>query len=164
MKITYGTREKNIDVTEIVYKSLLKNGIIIIPSNDNVRCGYFTDPLVGTLKSVFINDTEYDSETIVFIDNEKVYTIENVPEEFKKDLPELKLNEIHKKLKIKYGTLTDEYPEQIMAVTYLKGHENVLEIGGNIGRNTLVINSILKEGKLVTLECDQNIAQQLNEN
>jgi FkbM family methyltransferase len=56
-------------------------------------------------------------------------------------------------------------PEQKMAVQYLTGDEKVLEIGGNIGRNSLIIASLLKNDKnLVTLECDPNIAKQLTEN
>ena len=52
-----------------------------------------------------------------------------------------------------------------MAVKYLNGNEKVLEIGGNIGRNSLIIASILEdETNFVTLECDENIANQLTEN
>ena len=46
----------------------------------------------------------------------------------------------------------------------MKGHEKVLEIGGNIGRNTLVIASILNSSNLVTLECNLESCNQLNEN
>ena len=75
-----------------------------------------------------------------------------------------KLNKIHAKLKIKYGSFRQELPEQEMAVKYLTGNEKFLEIGGNIGRNSLVIASILKSNNLVTLESDEKIAQQLLEN
>lgn len=52
-----------------------------------------------------------------------------------------------------------------MVVRYLTGDEKVLEIGGNIGRNSLIIASILKNNdNFVTLECDVNIAKQLTEN
>jgi FkbM family methyltransferase len=51
-----------------------------------------------------------------------------------------------------------------MAVKYLTGNEKVLEIGGNIGRNSLIIASILKNNNLVTLESDIDIAKQLEEN
>ena len=58
-----------------------------------------------------------------------------------------------------------EVPEQKMAVRYLRGQEKVLEIGGNIGRNSLVIASILENSNnLVTLESDVNISKQLSEN
>jgi FkbM family methyltransferase len=76
-----------------------------------------------------------------------------------------KINRIHSKLNIKYGTFNEELPEQKMVVKYLTGNEKVLEIGGNIGRNSLVIASILEDNSnFVTLECDLNIANQLTEN
>ena len=76
-----------------------------------------------------------------------------------------KIKNIHSKLKIKYGNLNEELPEQKMVVRYLTGNEKVLEIGGNIGRNSLVIASILKDSSnLVTLESDVGIAKQLTEN
>ena len=54
-----------------------------------------------------------------------------------------------------------------MVVNYLKGHEKVLEIGGNIGRNSLIIGHILNNHNntnLVTLESNVYIAAQLIEN
>lgn len=76
-----------------------------------------------------------------------------------------KLSEIHKKLKIEFGKLDEEFPEQIMVTKYLKGDEKVLEIGGNIGRNSLVIASILNDSNnLVVLESDAEIATQLAHN
>jgi FkbM family methyltransferase len=76
-----------------------------------------------------------------------------------------RLSEIHTKLTLNHGSFEDEYPEQVMVADFLKGHEKVLELGANIGRNTLVIASILKNSKnLVTLECDPTIAAQLKEN
>ena len=54
-----------------------------------------------------------------------------------------KLYNIHSKLKLNYGSFYEELPEQKMAVRYLTGNEKVLEIGGNIGRNSLIIASIL---------------------
>ena len=54
-----------------------------------------------------------------------------------------------------------------MATRYLTGQEKVLELGGNIGRNTLVISYILAQQNnydFVSLECDVNIAKQLAHN
>ena len=76
-----------------------------------------------------------------------------------------KITDIHSRLQLKHGSFRDELPEQKMVVRYLKGNERVLEIGGNIGRNSLVICDILNDHtNLVTLECDHNIANQLYEN
>ena len=76
-----------------------------------------------------------------------------------------KIQIIHSKLKIEYGSLNDELPEQKMVVKYLTGNEKVLEIGGNIGRNSLVIASILgNNNNFVTLESDPVISSQLKQN
>jgi FkbM family methyltransferase len=83
--------------------------------------------------------------------------------------PELydKLTSIQNTLKLDYGTFLDEYPEQMMVVRYLTGNEKVLEIGGNIGRNSLVIASILNKNNnnnFISLECDEEISKQLIHN
>jgi len=76
-----------------------------------------------------------------------------------------KLVNIHSKLNIKYGNFNEELPEQRMVVRYLTGNEKVLEIGGNIGRNSLIIASILNNNNnFVVLECDTDISNQLKEN
>jgi len=77
------------------------------------------------------------------------------------------LLEIQKNMKIEYGSFNEELPEQMMVVRYLKGNEKVLEIGSNIGRNSLIIAYILNKcnnNNFVTLECDKNIYNQLIHN
>lgn len=75
-----------------------------------------------------------------------------------------KLHAIHSSLKIRYGSLNEELPEQKMAVRYLSSNNKVLEIGGNIGRNSLVIASIIQSNNLVSFESDADIQPQLIEN
>lgn len=76
-----------------------------------------------------------------------------------------KLNEIHEKLKIKYGYFHEEYPEQMMSALYIEPEHKVLEIGGNIGRNSCVIASLLNDSKnLLVFESDPNNAEKLKEN
>ena len=55
MKIEYGIFNNTIDVTNICKSQLLDNNIITIPSGDHNRTKYFTDPLPGILKSVFVS-------------------------------------------------------------------------------------------------------------
>jgi hypothetical protein len=55
----------------------------------------------------------------------------------------------------------DKYPEKMMSVRYLKGDEKVLELEGNIGRNSLIIASTLNNNNLVTMEWDKEICEQL---
>ena len=162
MKITYGINDNIIDITKVCNERLLKtNNIIRIPCGDCNRASYFTDPIVGIKKKIFIENngiiSEYQDNVqieINIIDN-SINTINVVT----------KLENIHSNLKIKYGSMCDELPEQKMVIRYLKGKEKVLEIGGNIGRNSLVIASILENSNnLVTLETDENISKQLSEN
>jgi FkbM family methyltransferase len=171
MQIIYGTLEKNIDVTDICYTKLMNHNTITIPSGDLFRAKQFTDPDVGNVKKVVVvvKDEEektkthtFDTNHIVKIDvsSNYIYTVndENIY---------IKLTYIQLRLKIKYGTFKEEYPEQRMVVRYLTGNEKVLEIGGNIGRNSLVIGYLLQEksnNNFVTMECDSYIASQLNEN
>ena len=164
MKILYGLSDNNIDVTEICLNKLTKNNIIIIPHSDSNRAHFFTDPINGVLKKIIIdnnnNITEYDyffTITINLIDN----TIHTINEN---DIDQ-KITQIHSTLSINYGSLNEELPEQKMAIKYLQGNEKVLEIGGNIGRNSLVISRILQNPRdLVVLESDADIAKQLIEN
>ena len=168
MKITYGLKDNNIDITNNCLYKLSNNNIITIPSNDVNRSRLFTDPISGVLKKIFIlmNDTlfEYDDTVqikINIIDKTIITINEN------NNQTHDKLKQIHSNLKIKYGTFNDEFPEQKMSVKYLTGNEKVLEIGGNIGRNSLVIASILKEknnNQFVTLESNRYVANQLIEN
>ena len=78
-----------------------------------------------------------------------------------------RLNIIHNKLKIDYGSFNEVLPEQLMVSKYLTGNENVLEIGSNIGRNSLVIAYILNNNNnnnFVTLECNADTCKQLIHN
>jgi FkbM family methyltransferase len=78
-----------------------------------------------------------------------------------------KLLDLQKNLTLDFGSFLDEFSEQMMAVRYLKGDEKVLEIGGNIGRNSLIIASILNKNNnnnFVSLECDYDICNQLKHN
>ena len=168
--VLYGIEGNNIDVTEIALQKCYNKNIISIPSGELNRSLLFTDPLHGILKIILIrnNDTgivtSYDHNKKIFIDidkNEITCKTENTIVNNKK------LDDLHTKLTLKYGSFREEYPEQIMAVTYLTGHEKVLEIGGNIGRNSMIIGSILNSSdneNFVCLECDANIANQLREN
>lgn len=71
----------------------------------------------------------------------------------------------HAKLKIIGGTFNDELIEQTMSVKFLRPDDKVFELGGNIGRNSLIIASILNDPKnLVVLESDPNSARTLKNN
>lgn len=167
MIIKYGIVENNIDVTTICYDNLCNDGIMRIPSCDFNRTDFFGDPLPNVHKYIIITNSK--NETISYNSRKDIY-IDIKTEEIIKiiddDEIETKLKSIHNNLQLYYGSIMDEYPEQMMSVRYLTGNEKVLEIGGNIGRNSLVIAHILKEknNNFVSLESDKDIADQLTHN
>ena len=78
---------------------------------------------------------------------------------------EEQLNVLHESLKINHGTFNDEYPEQIMSMMYIEPDNVVLELGGCIGRNSLIISSKLNNSdQLLVFETNPNYANILNEN
>jgi FkbM family methyltransferase len=170
MKIFYGVDNNLVDVTDICFQKMKKNETIIIPFGDENRSKYFKDHLYGTKKKIFIEIdnvfTVYDDYTQIIVDTTtNTITTKNIDTARNRVNINEKLNNIHSKLQIKHGSFDHELPEQKMVVRYLTGKEKVLEIGGNIGRNSLVIASILEnDTMLVTLESDVNIANQLIEN
>jgi len=160
--IYYGTANHKIDVTGLALQRCMANNVIIIPSNDDNRAAIFSDPTPGILKSIFIEMhdkiTEYNdaSQLHITIQMQMDQSFNNVQQ---------KLKFHHSKLQIMHGSFHDEYPEQLLAVEFLKGEEKVLEIGGNIGRNSLIIASILSNQKnLVVLESDEEIGKKLTQN
>lgn len=166
MKLLYGKNNLIIDITDICYNKCVYNSIICIPDNDDNRVSLFgKDPIFGVVKSIFIENNgvikEYDENTTIFIN-----TKNNVITTIDRTTVINNLTKIQIKLKLKYGTFYEELPEQKMALTYLTGSEKVLEIGGNIGRNALLIGHILGNNShnYVTLEADKDIAQKLCEN
>jgi len=166
MQILYGTLEQNIDVTEKCFTQLVNGDIMVIPSSEHCRAVHFTDPCYGVLKKIFIIIegimTDYNHTQMLRI-NVKTETVFIITEA----LVNNKLANIHKDVRISHGSFQDELPEQKMVVRYLTGAEKVLEIGSNIGRNSLIIGHILKENgtnNFVTLESDYNISLQVSQN
>ena len=166
MNILYGLNDTTIDVTDTCLKKLLFKNIMKIPACDVRRSLLFSDPLYGVVKKIYINindtKTVYDSNQNIHIDITD-NTITTIDENIIKN----KLSEIHSTLKLNYGSFNDELPEQRMVLNNFTGNEKVLEIGGNVGRNSLLIGYILNKSNnnnFVTLESNNGIAQQLIEN
>ncbi len=164
MKIFYGFSDSVIDVSEICYNLLKTNNTIVIPGGDINRAHYFGDPLKGVKKNILIHNNdkilEYTAEYCILIN-----ILTNEVTCYENDYNYQRLIDIQSRLSIKYGSFNEEFPEQLMVSRFLNGSEKVLEIGGNIGRNSLIIASILENSSnLVTLECDDNISKQLEEN
>lgn len=167
MLIEYGTTYKKINITNYCLVNLSKNNVIYIPENDNIRAAIFSDPVFGVLKFIFI--TNKSNETSIYDHTKNIYIdiITNIVTVDDDDKEINKLANIHKQLRILYGSFSEEYPEQIMATKFLTGNEKILEIGGNIGRNSLIIAHILNSNgnrDFVTLECSNESALKLAHN
>ena len=165
-KIEYGMWKSKIDVTQLCMDRLCRNGVITIPALDHLRADIFTDVAPGKHKSVFISLsgeqklTEYNHRytVLMYTDTKKVkaYAIED-------PVIHRKYTHLAKDIAMVHGNLDMEIPEMKMATRYITGNEKVLELGGNVGRNSLIIAKILGDNahNLVTLESDKNIANQL---
>jgi len=130
MKITYGTKNKNIDVTEVCLSKLNTNNTITIPSGDHNRANYFTDPIFGTLKKVFItndeNVVEYDDTLTIKINlvDKNITTIsDNILYNFKG---------VHYRL-------ADNWFSKVNVNDYKDKSINYLEIGTFYGANILSV-------------------------
>lgn len=76
-----------------------------------------------------------------------------------------KLDAIHATLSLRHGSFQEEYPEQMMAAMFIPRDAKVLELGGNIGRNSCVIASLLSDqANLVVMEPSPESSRQLQEN
>jgi len=163
IRIFYGIKDRRLNVTEICMNQLNHNDVITIPMGDDKRALLFSDPLIGIEKKIFIviHRTEYDygQSHLIHIDLSTLTIHTKCDSEVNRIL-----EAIHNNITLSYGSLQEELPEQKMAIQYLTGNEKVLEIGSNIGRNSLVIASIVNQSSFVTMECDANTVKQLEEN
>jgi len=179
IKIEYGTDNNRIDITSVVFKKCRRTKIAFITSDDHLRSQLFTDPLIGIKKYIYICNNTTNTYKVnnfnIFIDIEtNDFFIENlhiIPENIINKYNEVearnRLLTIQSSMTINYGSFSEEFFEQMMSSTYITGNEKVLEIGGNIGRNTLVIAKILNNNNndnLVTLESDKESCVKLLEN
>jgi FkbM family methyltransferase len=155
--IYYGIQNQYIDVTSIAFEHCLFNNNICIPSGDHSRTEIFGDPLPHILKHIKI--IHQDKEHIVEANVDVLITPDGLID------PNVQLKKIHESLKFVGGKLTTEYPEQLMSTMFIPKNAKVLELGSNIGRNTLIISSLLEDkNNLVTMECDPNTCTQLKSN
>jgi FkbM family methyltransferase len=171
------------DITDIVLKKCLKNNTIFIPMGDGNRCNTFgCDPYPNVLKHIVVIDFDgqeyiYDFTKEVHINlepitkqltdyrNPKIWWNSNG--KFISD-PVERLAKLQKHINLHYvgwGGFEYEYPEQLMAIRFLDENSVVLEIGGNVGRVSHIIQCILNNPKHhVIMGCDAAMAKQLRYN
>jgi hypothetical protein len=178
MNIVYGSEVCYVNITYIALTKFLNGNIIKISSGDHYRAGLFGDPCVGTLKHILIThidgkSTKFDANTECIYDVSKynfntlespIKTLINYAYNTISDRVKL-LHYMHSVINLKHGNFHSEYPEQVMAVSYIPREAVVLEIGSNIGINSMILASVLKNPRsMVTLECDSKHLPHLEEN
>ncbi len=186
MHIFYGNGDTYSDVTEAAMTCCFDGTRIFIPSGDTASY-FFPDPIPGYLKNVIML-REFDSgmecrcfgpgneirifptdaeqrqiaETLDRANTGQSRRIVQPPTAFDTDA---KINFYHSQLRLTGGDITHEWREQSMAVNFLKPDARVLELGSNIGRNTLLIACILEDPRnLVTVECNPFFVELLRNN
>jgi len=158
--IQYGIPNHYIDVTDLVVKlcDRIYPHLITIPETEEGRTALFGDPIWGSQKHILVNGEVIKTGQPCYIPTSKLPNLAYIGN------PHGRLKQIHSSLKFT-GDITEEYPEQVMAVSFINPSDRVLELGSNIGRNTVIISSILNDSSnLTTLETDSKNIQTLTKN
>lgn len=162
-KVEYGAGSVYRDVTDIIIKKLSRRGTIFIPQNDGERAHHFGDPLPGVVKEVVITLEErgklkrltYPHGMIGLVDLPIASRKISYQELNHVSSPAKKLKKIHKSLLLSGGSLSEEYPQQLHIAEFISQDAKVLQLGANIGRNSLIIASLLQDDRnLVAVECN----------
>lgn len=183
MKILYGYPENYTDITNIVLQKCMTDTGIYIPNDENSRCdilGY--DPCPNILKHIAIID-EFQNKFVYTCTKPIVINFNSISQQlidakypkiwwnstgkFIQDAEErLKALQKHCNLQyIQHGGFEFEYPEQLLCMRFINENNKILEIGGNIGRTSHIIQTILNNSKNhVIMECDKEMAKQLRYN
>lgn len=173
MNIFYGyDSEHYVNVTEIVAKKCLSGSEIYIPASEDNRTELFGDPYVGILKHILVKledgkEYKFDHNNAVNIRLQKPSEAKSWYKSYGKMIysPIERLKEVQNHLQLKHGFFNDEFIEQMLCLDFIDENAKVLEIGGNIGRTTLIMNIVLNNSKnLVTFESDPENAEKLKEN
>lgn len=171
--VLYGRGETYLDVTDIARRRCTDGRRIYFPGHDVLRAQMFGDPLPGVVKEIVVIDGEprrFEAGTAVAIPIPEEWRSDPPPRRGRPVPPQLqyvsdRIAYIRRQLVLTGGSLNDEMAEQMMAVRHIRADAKVLELGANIGRNTLTIASLLADdSNLVTLECDPAAVEMLRNN
>lgn len=176
-KLFYGVEGYWTDLTLNAISTCLQNEEIILPGPDPERAAILTDPLHGVRKFVKIvtNDGVVvfdDTKPIRFklsadqVASTKAEVANASEQELRYSNAIVQLRDLQSQLKLKHGNFREEFPEQLMSIQFIKPNAVVLEIGGNVGRNSCIIAKILEPNSrnLLVLESDPSNAELLREN
>jgi FkbM family methyltransferase len=175
--IKYGELNNMIDISEYCLNRMFHNNLLLIPKND-IMMKQILRKNNENPDNIIVKDTNlihiYENNNLIYENTHNLHIcidfevnmmyIGNFPEHvIKKILQssffEHKLWYIQSNIKLNCGHFYEEYPEQLFVTKYLTGNEKVLELGGNIGRNSMIIAYILNKcnnNNFVTLETNSD--------
>ena len=160
LQFYYGTIDKNIPITDMVYSKCLVEHCIYIPSDDNVRANLFTDPCFKIVKLLFVVGLSesiriFDDSTDIVIDLQTLSLISDPMRN--KQLCARSSFHSEQKLDILLSKFELEglssCHEQYAILDHVQPNAHVLQLGGNLG--SLLVASILDdERKFVLIDSD----------
>lgn len=181
----YGAAKTYIDVTALALRNCVYGDLVYIRAGDTGD-EIFPDPLPGIAKEILVVRGDVGSLTAeMYGPNEAIYISLTESEKSEAGLSRTnngdpgkrvvlppaglsndeKLRIIHAQLQFTGGDLRHEWVEQFNTLDYIGPEAKVLELGSAVGRNTLLISSILNdETNLVTLECNPATVEILRKN
>lgn len=154
MQVWYGIEGQYVDVSH-TYDGLRA---VYVPPFDFARARlYGMDPVPGVLKHVLVRLP--DATAPVVVPHGVPFKSGAHGEPLTTDETDDVLSIIHRCVLFSTtsgrGSMTEEYPEQALIAKFVPPSATVLEIGGNAGRSTCVLGSILTDSsRHVVFECD----------
>jgi FkbM family methyltransferase len=174
MKIYYGVQGYYRDITFAYCTYNLRDFSIVIPALDYERSEKIGDHLPGVEKHILIVPDNKEPMIIPNGVGVNVLFHDEIMNNVNKRLlskpiflrDQNDINDLHSKLLMTYGSFQDELPEQLLAMKYIHKNDKVLEIGANIGRNSIILSCLLEneETQLVSLECNTSFVPLLQHN
>jgi hypothetical protein len=164
--VFYGVNSSYLNVTDTVLDHCVHRGRLFIPAREDLRNLVFSDPEPEMVKSVVLIREMDGAKTCQIFGPEDDLDIDLTPDEIRPgnsssriSLPagisvDEAVKHIHSQLYFLLGRLADEWKMQALSVAWLDPDAKVLQLGSNIGRNTLMISSLLNDDRnLVALDC-----------
>lgn len=183
--VFYGLPGCYVDVTNQCVRKAVE-GVVTLPKTDWDRCEMFLrDPAPQRVKHVLIVDAEHgkclrllpDCKAFFPVDSTHINDVVCIDTNVDRkvwwhtlSVPQSErgikeLQELQQRITLNHGSFSDELPEQLMAVKHIKPTDTVLELGTNIGRNSLIIGTILNDDqRLVTLESNPQHVKEAENN
>lgn len=184
MKFYYGYNYNYKDITDIIYNKLLNNNVVNIPPSDNERPILFQgDPYPNIVKHLYVEDTnevfEKKYSLIVGPDRELFLDV-NYPLEIQYPYnnrkwwhsegkyvcnPYERIKGLQCRIKLEYSSFDDNQYERDTIVQFINENDNVIEVNGENGRNSIILATIIYDlNNFVSLEENYHKCNQVRKN